>query len=238
MRKLFFDCALSPGREFVVSGDNFRHLRVLRARASFRFMAGDPEGKEYIAEILCVGKNTAQARVLEVSDSPPEPLLHVVLYAALAKNSRFEDIVFRCSQVGVSEFVPVITERTERPAPSSGRFYVRCEKKARHGSEISGRSRVPDVRRVLSFKEALESLGSSDIKKGIIFWEEEKTSFLEKEDRAEKVAIFTGPEGGFTSGEVAAAREASLVCRSLGPLVMDVETACVASSALLLCPGP
>ncbi len=65
-----------------------------------------------------------------------------------------------------------------------------------------------------------------------------KDKYISKNDMGIKMAVFIGPEGGFNNREVRLARDNGIKIRSLGKLVMDVETACIAGVSLLLCQSP
>ena len=236
MIKVFLDESISPAQILRVYGDNARHLKVLRVLPGERIIAGGECGAEYFARVIEREKGWVDIEIENLSPPVRKPARKVTVFSAIPKNNRFEDIVFRCTQTGVFEFIPVITARTERRINNPSRFFERCRKKARHGAEISGRSKIPRICPLISYPEALRLYINSDYDAGILFWEEEKgQSHILPEDYMDTVAVFIGPEGGLTGEEVCAGKDAGLQIRSLGPLVMDVETACISASALLLC---
>lgn len=235
MIKIFIDRPTCSGKEELISGENAHHLKVLRVHPEETILLGVPGKKEFYASIVRFSKEGVYLSVKEPTSEVREPLREVALFAALPKNNKYEDIVFRCSQLGVSEFYPILTSRTEKKVKSSEQFYRRCKMKARHGSEISGRSSVPQIKEIISYSSALKLFKESDYNSAILFWEEEESSKnISFKDLSEKMAIFIGPEGGWSTEEIKEAMRAGLKIRSLGPLIMDVETACISANALLL----
>ncbi|NLB35529.1 MAG: 16S rRNA (uracil(1498)-N(3))-methyltransferase [Elusimicrobia bacterium] len=236
MIKIFLDEPLFPHTVLKVYGDNAHHLKVLRVFPGKRIIVGGIDGEEYFARIVERRKEWMSIEIENLSPPIRKPARKVTLLSALPKNNRFEDIVFHCTQIGVFEFIPLITERTEKKINNPNRFFERCQKKARHGSEIAGRSEIPHIRPVISYLDALEYYKSNDYDTGILFWEEEnKESHILPEDYTDTLAVFIGPEGGLTKKEALEGIDAGLKSRSMGPLVMDVGTACISASALFLC---
>ncbi|MEA3507166.1 MAG: RsmE family RNA methyltransferase, partial [Elusimicrobiota bacterium] len=201
-------------------------------------IVGDSNFREFKAKVIEVSKDSYVVKVkskVEICRVPPRK---ITLFVSLPKKKKMENIIFKCTQLGVEEFIPVISSRTIKKITSRQRekTYERWRKKARKGAEISMRKNLPVIRETVNFKEALEIYSREKFGSGIIFWEQnENQKYIQEKDIALKMAVFIGPEGGFSSKEVEAAIKAGLKMRTLGALILDVETAVIAGVSRLLC---
>lgn len=236
MKKIFIDTFLSINQEFELDGEDHHHLKVIRLNVGDNFRIGDKNFNEYIAEIIGVTHKHYKIKIISKTDDFIISRRKLFLYISLPKKKKFDEIIFKASQLGVEEIIPIETSRTVKHIniEKSDKLYSRWNKKAKSGSELSGRKAIPSISKLLSFFEALEDFRLKNISNGIIFWEDESDTFLSKEDLQDTIAIFIGPEGGFSTEEISMAKDSGLKVRSLGKLVMDVETAAIAASALLL----
>ena len=112
MRRRFFVDEVRNGKA-QIEGDEARHLtRVLRVEAGQRYEISDNRNV-YLAEIETARKENVVFRTLENFPRPP-PSARFELYAALIKFDRFEWIVEKATELGVTEIVPVEATRSER----------------------------------------------------------------------------------------------------------------------------
>jgi 16S rRNA (uracil1498-N3)-methyltransferase len=181
--------------------------------------------------------------VIEAKKSGAEPSLEVTLYQALVKSDKFDFIVQKCTELGVSRIVPVQTDRCiSKPDDSSlSKKIVRWNKIAKEAAMQSGRGVVPVVEDAVSFDEALEAIGKSDC--GFLCYEnsphvpiDEIYNGCKKKKEVKTAAFLVGPEGGISDREAEKAREAGVILASLGPRILRTETAplCVMSSLMLM----
>ena len=97
---------------------------------------------------------------------------------------------------------------------------------AASAAEQSGRGRIPQVRALGSFREAVLEASGCDL--ALFLYENEKTLSLRdclNTGGYRSVSIMTGPEGGFSEEEVALAAEINMKICSLGPRILRCETA-------------
>ncbi|MFH1415794.1 MAG: RsmE family RNA methyltransferase [Elusimicrobiota bacterium] len=240
MIKIFVDESLTEGIKFGLSGENNRHLRVLRVSTGDEIIVGDRDFTEYYATVAGYEKGMY---LLETGREKPDAILpsrHVALYVSVPKKQKLEDIVFRCTQIGISEFNLLTSERTVKilDQHNIGKTIERCVKKARAASELCGRKYIPRIgSNIEDIDISLENFRKKGFSSGIFLWEESAGEYISGKDLSDRIAVFVGPEGGFTEREAQKAIGSGLVVRSMGRLVMDVETACMAASALLLNQG-
>src|SRR5579872_1410903 len=111
MRRRFFVDQVRNGHA-EIAGDDARHLtRVLRVEVGQRYEISDNRSV-YLAEIETARKEQVIFRTLEKLETPARgPRL--VLCAALIKFDRFEWMIEKATELGVTEIVPVQTIRSE-----------------------------------------------------------------------------------------------------------------------------
>ena len=211
---------------------------VLRLRAGDSVTAFDGSGREFITEIEALDEKHAVGKVLEIKTPATEPPVRLTIVQSLPKGEKIDLILQKCTEIGVSEFLITETARSVPkidPNKLPGRL-DRWHAVIREAAEQSGRTRLPVVDGIIPFQDALARVKGKDI--GLIAWEEETgptlASMLPRLSEAREIAYFVGPEGGFTSDEVAAAKAAGIVPVSLGPRILRTETAAIVGSALII----
>jgi len=170
-----------------------------------------------------------------------EPRTKITLYQAVLKGERFEWALQKGTEIGVSAFVPIISERciVQDAHQLSRRKMTRWERIIQAAAEQSRRGRLPPLQPFVLFAAACEQVHRTG-SLALIPWEEETRPIREvlreagREMRPFNVALFIGPEGGFSAAEVQLARDYGLVPVSLGPRILRAETAGVAATAMVL----
>jgi 16S rRNA (uracil1498-N3)-methyltransferase len=210
------------------------HLaRVLRLAVGARVEVCDGEGGNFAAQVAALDPRGATLRILEKLDPWGESPLPVVLGIGLAKGEALDEAVRRATEMGVSRIFPFISERSERLTPERlERRRTRWQRLARESIKSCQRSRLPLIEPPRDFAGALA--GPEEVK--LIFWEEERGGELHallQSSRPRDVRVLIGPEGGFSAGEAALAREAGFHLVSLGPRLLKVANATLAAITLI-----
>jgi 16S rRNA (uracil1498-N3)-methyltransferase len=217
-----------------LTGPEAEHLaRVLRVEPGQRFEISDNRNL-YLAEIETVRKSLVSFRVVE--DLPaPSPQAAITLLPALFKFDRFEWLVEKATELGVSVIQPWDAVRTERGlAQASTKRLPRWSKIALESSQQSRRARLPEIEPVIKFAAALQT--PADLH---LLVDEDPAappilSVLPPDRPAtSRIALLLGPEGGFTDSERAAAIAAHWLACSLGPTILRAETAAVGALAIV-----
>lgn len=217
-------------------GEDSRYIqRVLRCRKGDAITLFDGKGNSFKAEITKISPKEVYAEIKSYLSPIPEPPLRLTLLQAVLKAQKMDLVIQKSTELGVTELIPIITERTE---VRETRKLLRWQKIAIESARQCGRSTVPSVREPVNLKEFF--LSGSQLK-GIVFWEEEgialkmaintlnKTFDLEKD----KLFVLIGPEGGFTQEEVISAEGKGLLRVSLGKRILRAETASIVAVALV-----
>jgi 16S rRNA (uracil1498-N3)-methyltransferase len=210
---------------------------VLRVAPGDRVIALVDDGWEYEVEVTHIGRGDAAGKVLGRTPNQREPGIELTLYQCLLKKDHFEWVLQKCTEVGVSRFVPVVSERTILRG-AEGMGHVKQERWLRiitEAAEQSGRGRIPALDPVMTFSKALEGCAMQEFK--AIAWEEEHTlttAALQINEKPSKIGLIVGPEGGFSPSEVDQAREHGIHVVTLGARILRAETAAVVFSTLTL----
>ena len=235
---------------FFFDADESNHLvKILRKKSGDVIQIFDGEGRVQSAKILdCSNPARVSGQILEVpgagGDHAPPPEISLEIYPALLKGERFEWMLEKLTELGVSSIHPVMTERTLiRLKPNqAGPKKRRWEKIVLSAAKQSGRADLPAVFPPVPFADVQRSSPPCDL--NLFLWEsEEKTTLSEvlkkwEESKPSKnsytVRLFTGPEGGYTMKEAMFAKRSGAVWVLLGENILRAETASIAAASRIL----
>ncbi len=226
-----------PDQEITLSLQAVERLNRWQARIGEIMTVCDPHQCFYRARISELRKKTGKAIVFQTLPFPPESPLRLDVYQALPEKERFELILQKLTEIGVFRIVPFLSERSttlrERDAgqKKSHRWpnvLLRAAKQCRRGM-------IPELSPVLGWQEAL--IESSLVATRLVFSEKEHAKglkeFLAERKKSKHIALFVGPEGGFTPREIAEMTASGLSPLSLGPRILRTETAAIVGAALI-----
>jgi len=223
----------------VTLGPDLAHRlgRVLRLKRGDRVLLSEGGTREYEVQLTGVSPYAITGVVVTEREAPPEPEVTLVLYQSLIRANRFDLVLEKGTEIGVSRFVPVIAARSQvqgNGEPAAARS-ERWRRIVLEGAEQSGRGRPPRVESPVSFEEAVQQARGLKL----MPFEGERArslgTFLRGlTRRPDAVSLFIGPEGGFEDAEVELARAAGAEIVSLGRRILRSETAGIVASALVL----
>lgn len=197
---------------------------VLRLKKDDKIILSDGRGNSAEVTLGSVSASKITGRIERV-DKKSKTKRKVSLYLAILKKENFELAVQKAVEAGVSEIIPVITERTIK----TGLNIERLKKIILEASEQSGRSFVPTLSPILKFKDAIIDGNKFEPacagREKIIF--HLVPDLYTPNKVAEGASIFIGPEGGFTPQEIKIALEFGYTISSLGSLTLRAETAAI-----------
>jgi len=220
--------------------------RVLRVTVGERIVLLDDTG--WACTVL-LRQVTARGAIGEIEarwQPQTEPSAQVVVCQALPKGRRFEWVLQKGTELGVTRFVPMHTAHSVvRPSSSEGAARLeRWRAIVREAAEQSGRARLPQVQAPVSFEEACAPVGADtrvlSLMPCLCASSRPLREVMEERSQSawDKVRIFVGPEGDFAPEEVARASATGAHLVSLGPRTLRTETAAlVAISAVLYALG-
>lgn len=208
--------------------------QVLRLRPQTLITLLDNMGWAYTVTLTEVNKRQVRGRVTERTPAMGEPTTHLTLYQGLLKADKFEWVLQKGTEIGVACFVPLITERSVVQEVSANKL-TRWQRILTEAAEQSGRGRVPQLLSAIPFASALTSLSPDTL--ALIPYEQEKVTSLRTSLAAplsHSLALFIGPEGGWSEAEIRLAQTHGVIAITLGPRILRAETAAVVAAALAL----
>lgn len=220
-----------------ISGPLYKHIvHVRRCRKGDTIRVIDGTSREYQARIEECRDKSCIAAILEVKERQCEPPVSLTLYQAMIKANRFEIILEKSAELGVSKIVPLCCERTIAGSTDPGKEKMkRWQKILSSAAGQSGRAKIPDLSPVMSFDEALRQHTEELL---LIFSPNAESSPLKKvigpAQRITSAGVLIGPEGGFSNEEIRKATSAGAMEVYLGPRILRAETAAIASAAIVL----
>lgn len=222
----------------IIEGEDVKHIsKVLRCRIGEELEVCDNDNNEYICEITNIDKSEVKLDILEVVDVKRESDLKIKVYQGLPKGPKMEMILQKLTEVGVDEIILVETKRTvvKVDDKKEDKKIERWERIIYEAAKQSKRGKIPSLRGVLSFKEALDDMKKNDF--NIAPYENERTKSIKQAIKGldiKNIGIFVGPEGGFEDTEIKDIEEIGGQSVSLGPRILRTETASLVASSIVL----
>lgn len=217
----------------ITDAEQLHHLRkVLRLKIGEKVTIFDVEGNEYICTIAELDRQQA---ALHINERKPAPVskLKLAVACAVPKQSRMDEIVDKLTQLGVSNIIPLVTERVIIKLEGTGQIRLeRWRKIARNAAEQSHRNTLPLISAVNVLKEVLAQSKDYQMKLIPTLTGERKTlREVFAGSRPDSVLILIGPEGDFTPQEIQETLNAGFIPVSLGESVLRVDTAAIAAAS-------
>ncbi|EQK45278.1 RNA methyltransferase, RsmE family protein [[Clostridium] bifermentans ATCC 19299] len=222
----------------IIEGEDVKHIsKVLRCRIGEELEICDNDNNEYICEITNIDKSQVELNIVEVVDIKRESDLKIKVYQGLPKGPKMEMILQKLTEVGVDEIILVQTKRTvvKVDDKKEDKKIERWERIIYEAAKQSKRGKIPKLRGVLSFKEALADMKENDF--NIAPYENERTKSIKQAIKGvdiKNIGVFVGPEGGFEDTEIKAIEEIGGQSVSLGPRILRTETASLVASSIVL----
>lgn len=216
------------GQSVILTGENAQHAKVLRLKVGEEVLVCDGEGLECLCKIETVENGQLELVVKARQESRTEAGVLVSVYMAFPKADKLEHVIQKATELGAYEIVAFPSSRcVSRPDEKSLKKKLeRWQKIAASAAEQSGRGRIPQVRVLGSFRDALVQAAQAD--KALMFYENEQAVTLKmalSQGGYRTVSLLTGPEGGLEEKEVAQARDVGLQVCTLGKRILRCETA-------------
>ncbi len=205
--------------------------RVLRLGVGDALQVFNGDGHQYAASIVQADKRGVRVRIGASEAVDRESPLRLQLLQGVSRGDRMDYTVQKAVELGVTDIVPVITERCGVQLDAE-----RWEKKREHWQRIvesaceqCGRNRVPAVQPVQRLDAALATPGEGTR----LILDPQATLSLPRLPVAAQFTLLAGPEGGLSEQDLRVARSAGFIGVQLGPRILRTETAALAALAVL-----
>lgn len=232
MHRFFVPSPIGTCEQLSITGDAAHQIcRVLRLRPGDDVALFDGDGAEYRARLVSVSPGGVVAVHVETARPNTELAEPLTLAMALIQHAKFELVVQKATELGVTTIQPVAFERSH----SSGAVRVGSDRMARwravarEAAEQSGRVRLPDVREPLPFSRLLPTIDGGSSR---LFHPHATLPAPDVAPCARPSTLIVGPEGGLATHELGRARDAGIRVVAMGCRIMRAETAAIAAVAL------
>lgn len=244
MQRYFVTPARMGPQAVSLEGDDARHLaQVMRAKPGDKFIACDGTGREAVAKVVTVGKDSVEADILEERTVSSEMAWRVTVAQSLPKGDKLETVIQKGTEAGAAAFLPFLSRRTvvQYDERKEAKRIDRWRKIAKEAAEQSHRGVVPEVMAVSSWKALVGAFSGYDLV--LLCYEEEGrsgnglrpllTEFASRNPASPRVLVVVGPEGGFDEREAEEAAAAGAKTVGLGKRILRTETAALYALACL-----
>lgn len=233
-RRLYASPSAFADETVTLGTDEARYLRdVLRLQSGDEVYVFDGAGREFRCHVANVGRTEVVLRIeAEVEPARPESQLQLKLCVALLKGEKFDLVVQKATELGVSEIVPLITRYADihlRDISDAAKRVSRWQRIALEAAKQSGRAFVPEI----SAPVAFEALSVNGV--GVMFSERlgDSIESLTKLSIPSEVTALVGSEGGWSDEEIENARARDFHVITLGGRILRAETAAIVVTTLL-----
>jgi 16S rRNA (uracil1498-N3)-methyltransferase len=229
------DC---DGRDIILKGPEARHLAaVLRMKPgeTVRLIYG--QGTAHLCTVKKIDSNQVRCAVIESARNGGEPRLNLTLAVGLSTGSKFDLVVEKGTEVGVSHFIPLVTSKGKIrrvDMDSAQKKTLRWRRITEAAAKQSGRSVIPSIIPPLTIESFLDVCLPHEC---LLFHPgavaRSLPDYLGKTPK-DKLTLLVGPESGFSPEEIALAESRKIPIVGLGERVLRTETAGIVLAALAI----
>jgi len=223
------------GASVRLDADEAHHLtRVLRLGSGARVFVFDGEGGEYECEVARVAKHEVELNLLRRLDDAVESPLRLTLAQALIKGDRFDWVIQKATELGVTRIVPLVTDHADikRAEERAGQRLQRWRRISLEALKQCGRRRLVEICEPAPFDDFCGSTARSAC---LIFSERGGESLAEVSAKLRDVnqlSLCVASEGGWSDHELRKAASCDFTPVSLGTRTLRTETAAIVVVAL------
>jgi 16S rRNA (uracil1498-N3)-methyltransferase len=232
--RLYVDLPLAAHAEIELPAAAARHVQVLRLQPGHDLTLFDGRGGEWSAVVTRMGRSDVAVRVGEHHAVSRELVPAVTLALGMPANERMDTLVEKATELGVATLQPLVCERSvlRLSGEREQRRRAHWQGIAVAASEQCGRTRVPAIEPVRTLPQWLAALGAPRHARWLLSFDD-ASPIAAQATPGDGVLVLSGPEGGLSPAEEAAARSAGFVPIGLGERVLRADTAPLAVLAHL-----
>lgn len=240
MHRFFVERDQIEEKQIHVIGSDVNHIRnVLRMKPQEEIVISDGRNQEYTCYIESISQDEVLTHIMYSQEVGLELKSHIYLFQGLPKSDKMELITQKTVELGAYEIIPVAMKRsvTKLDAKKEAAKIKRWQLISESAAKQSKRMRIPEIKGVMSFSDAIAYAQGLDI--CLMPYELAKDMKETKEILAgivpgQSVGIFIGPEGGFAEEEVAEALANEVRTITLGRRILRTETAGLTTLSILM----
>lgn len=238
MHKFFTPSEYVFGNYAKIIGDDVKHIyKVLRLSEGEEVVLNDCNGTEYLAKINEVTKSEVILDIVKKLDLNNESNIEIVLFQGMPKAQKMDLIVQKGTELGITKFIPLITDRVDVKLKGDFKKLDRLNRIALEACKQSKRSIIPRVLEPIKINDLIKEIKEFDL---LIVPYENKEDFgikslmkdLDK-NSIKRIGIVVGPEGGFEEAEIEKLKTEGAYIITLGKRILRTETAGFVATSLI-----
>jgi 16S rRNA (uracil1498-N3)-methyltransferase len=231
-------CDLEEGASRHVAG-------ALRLGIGDRLVLFNGRGGEYSAKITAAARKRVSVAVTEHSERCLESSLNIHLGVCLSRGERMDWVIQKATELGAGAITPLFSERCEVRLSGErlGKKMLHWQRVVTSACEQCGRNTLPPVHKPITLPEWCTTVEADlrvilDPRAGPATTSDSSRNHLNSNSNhlnsnPSRLALVSGPEGGFSTAEIQVAASAGFQALALGPRIMRTETAPLAAIAVL-----
>lgn len=211
-----------------ITGNDAKHIyKVLRMHVGDRLIVCDLSGNDYDCKIKSITIDKVRLKIEKKFKSKTEPYIDINLFQGMPKGDKFEFIIQKSVELGISQITPVIMNRSIPILDDKNKKkkLIRYNRIALEAAKQSNRGKLSIVNDFIFYDQAINLMKKADL--SLLFYENSDKAFkpLLKNISPKVVNIMIGPEGGFEPYEIEIAKLANINVVSMGNRILRCETA-------------
>lgn len=232
--------------KITLEAEETKHLRdVLRLSAGAEISVFDGAGKEFLCRVETIEKNAARLEIVrEIAPKSSESNLDLTLGVALLKGEKFDLVVQKATELGVSKIIPLITKRADVKIRDANlkvvdakdlvQKFKRWQRISIEAAKQSGRAKLPEIGAITNFDAFIKNSSANRIGgENLILFAEYSGEKFSAIKNTEKIVAAIGSEGGWDESEIDAAGKSGFQIVTLNGRILRAETAAIAVAAVL-----
>lgn len=212
--------------EFEIVDPDLVHqfLSVLRYKPAEQFILFGVGTPDYIVRIISTDKKKVVVHHTDIIQPCRPPAIYLIAAVSIVKRDLFELIVQKLTELGVREIVPILSGRTIKQSIRHDRLLAI----SKEAVEQSGQHTFPIIHEPLTLPQALDTFPIPSV---VFDPREQETPIV----RAEKIAMYIGPEGGWSEEDLQLfTSRADIHYQKLGTTILRTETAAIVGAYSIL----
>lgn len=230
--RIYTPQALVAHTEIELEAEAAHHLvKVLRMDTGRELILFNGDGNQYSATITRTTKKTAFVNILSQEYKPNSSPVQIELAIGISKGDRFDWVLQKATELGVSKITPLFTSRCEIKLSGErlSKKMTGWQKTVIGACEQCQRNELPELAEPLNL-DAFVSQADSELK--FVLHHRSEHS-LSNDTPPQSVVILVGPEGGLSDEEILSAENNGFTPLKFGNRVLRTETAPVAALSVM-----
>lgn len=242
MPKFFVKQNQINDNKVTLNGEDVKHIaNVLRKQIGDAINICNVDTSEnFLCQIEDIEKDEIECKIIEKIKLETEPNTEITIFQGLPKAEKMELIIQKCTELGVSTFVPVKMDRcvVKLDNKTETKKIERWQKIAETAAKQCGRNSIPKIENLINIEKLCNLFKKYDIV--LVAYEQEKINTLKSElnkiknIKNLKIAIVIGPEGGFEHSEIDILRENGAKVITLGERILRTETVGIVMASIIM----